>query len=166
MIFTITGPESCGKSTIFDILKKTFNGCCVPEYSREYLNNLGRNYRYSDLALIAQQHIQIEKRALMLSKNLLLDTDLMTIKIWGRVQFGKCPRIVSKALKNYSNRKFILLYPDLPWEPDPLRENPLDRDMLFEMYLKEVVDMGCEYVIVKGSNRLEQASTFVENSLT
>lgn len=163
MIFTITGPESCGKSTIFDALKKTFEGNCIPEYSRTYLNNLDRKYRYKDLSVIANHHIQLEKTALAHSKNLLLDTDLLTIKVWGKVQFGKCPRVVSKALKTYANRKFILLFPDLPWEPDPLRENPLDRDMLFEMYRKEVVDMGCEYIVIKGKNRFEQASVYIKD---
>ena len=37
---------------------------------------------------------------------------------------------------------FIYYKPDIPWESDPLRENPYDRIKLFEIYKMELDNLG------------------------
>jgi hypothetical protein len=44
---------------------------------------------------------------------------------------------------------YLLCYPDLPWEPDPVRENPTIREYLFDWYEREVQALGVPYYIVR-----------------
>ena len=45
----ITGPESSGKTALCKALSKHFKIPYTEEYAREYLNNLGREYKKEDL---------------------------------------------------------------------------------------------------------------------
>jgi nicotinamide riboside kinase len=51
----IIGPESTGKSTLANQLSNELSFPLVPEFAREYLKNLNREYKYSDLSEIAQR---------------------------------------------------------------------------------------------------------------
>jgi nicotinamide riboside kinase len=52
---------------------------------------------------------------------------------------------------------YFLCAPDIPWEPDPLRENPLNREMLFGLYLEQLEKYGRNFTILTGhlENRQE-----------
>jgi nicotinamide riboside kinase len=54
----------------------------------------------------------------------------------------------------------VLCAPDIPWEPDKLRENPEDRDALFLRYVETLEKMRKPYLIVEGSldKRLKKVS--------
>jgi nicotinamide riboside kinase len=47
----------------------------------------------------------------------------------------------------------------IPWEADPLRENPDNRDELFELYVKKIEEYELRYSLVEGEpqERLQQA---------
>ena len=47
------------------------------------------------------------------------------------------------------SRFYLLCKPDIPWESDPLRENPNDRIKLFDIYKMELDNLGHKYYIVK-----------------
>jgi nicotinamide riboside kinase len=51
---------------------------------------------------------------------------------------------------------YFLCAPDIPWEPDPLRENPSDRDRLFEIYQRELVAFNRPFTILKGDLKTRQ----------
>lgn len=165
MIFTITGPESCGKSTIFQALKDNFPGSSIPEYSREYLTQTQGKYTLLDIIEIAKKQIEHEHLAQIQSENILLDTDLITLKVWCEVVYGWCPEIISKGISEYRDRNYILLYPDIPWEPDPLRENPHNREFLFDIYEKEVMALGCPYRIIRREDKANQAMEYISSVL-
>ncbi|MCB0451244.1 MAG: ATP-binding protein [Confluentibacter sp.] len=50
----ITGPESTGKSMLSGRLAEEFNAAWVPEFAREYLDQLNRSYDYDDILTIAK----------------------------------------------------------------------------------------------------------------
>ncbi|MEL6988428.1 MAG: AAA family ATPase, partial [Bacteroidota bacterium] len=59
-----------------------------------------------------------------------------------------------------SQYDFIFLCsPDVDWEADPLRENPDDRDRLFELYKENLNALKWDYYSLLGSKkqRLEKA---------
>jgi NadR type nicotinamide-nucleotide adenylyltransferase len=135
----ITGPESTGKSTLAEQLEKELKAPMVKEYSRLYLENLGRPYVQSDLVKIAKG--QIEKEDSILNKNLNLvicDTSLEVIKIWSNYKYDSCDPFILTSLMHRQPDLYLLMRPDLPWQDDPLRENPIDRDRLFIEYKKEL----------------------------
>ena len=119
----ITGPESSGKTALCKALSKHFNLPFSKEYAREYLNNLGRQYCQSDLKEIAKRQLKSEQNTQ------LLDTDLITIKIWSEYKYGRCDKwILDQIEKQKTEKRFYLLCrPDIPWQRDKQRENPSDR---------------------------------------
>ena len=46
--------------------------------------------------------------------------------------------------------------PDLPWEPDPLREHPTQRQELFELYLKRLREMDVPFAIIEGTESVDR----------
>ena len=80
----VTGPESCGKTTLCDAISKQFKIPYNKEYAREYLTEIGREYSKKDLLKIAIKQLKNEKN------RFLLDTDLITIKIWSIYKYGDC----------------------------------------------------------------------------
>jgi nicotinamide riboside kinase len=149
----ITGPESSGKTTLCNALSNHFNLPFSKEYAREYLNALKRDYNPDDLLKIAKGQLQTENGLQ------LLDTDLITIKIWSEYKYGRCDKwILDQIEKQKTEKRFYLLCsPDIPWQADKQRENPNDREELFEIYKQELNDLGHKYFIVKGEDRTENS---------
>ena len=160
----ITGAESTGKSTLTEQLSKHFNVPCVPEFARDYISSLNRPYDISDLKIIGKEQIfQIRENH---SKNLVLfDTGLVITYVWYEVKYGYVPNWLQQALPVHGNGKYLVCEPDLPWEPDPLRENPTLREELNSRYIRIIRDYGFEWDLVKGSGkeRFAQAVRIVEH---
>ena len=147
----ITGPESSGKTTLCKNLANHFKLACSKEFARCYLEKNGYNYNQSDL-------LEIAKGQLLSEKNYqILDTDLITIKIWSEYKYESCDSWILEKIneQKLEQRFYLLCKPDIPWQSDPLRENPDNRDELFEIYKMELENLGYNYYIVEGKDRLE-----------
>ena len=165
----ITGPESTGKTTLSRKLSKYFEFPLVEEYAVDYLIKTGGKYIYRDLLKIAKGQIEKENRIVNETNSDLIisDTDLLTIKIWSKVKFGKISRWIMKTIRNRHYDHYLLCYPDIPWEYDPFRENPNDREWLFELYEKELKKYRKKYTIIKGNEeiRFNSASEIINDLL-
>ena len=145
----ITGPESSGKTTLCKALSKHFKIPFSKEYARQYLKVIKKKYTQTDLLIIAKTQLKSEK------ESAILDTDLITIKIWSNEKYGKCDKWILEEINKQKNKNriYLLCKPDLPWQEDPLRENPKDRMRLFEIYKKELSNLGHNYHIKSKKNR-------------
>ncbi len=149
-----TGPESSGKSTLTAAVSKHFNGKMVNEYARGYLENLKRNYEERDLLHIAKGQMFSENKAAKQADSFLFcDTDLLTIKIWSAVKYGRCDDWIEAQIQQCTERIYFLCVPEMPWEPDPLRENPNDRMVLYQLYVEELKRRGFLYYELFGSHQ-------------
>tara|TARA_B100000927_G_scaffold277793_1_gene259760 strand:+ start:157 stop:657 length:501 start_codon:yes stop_codon:yes gene_type:complete len=155
MKIIITGPESCGKTTLCRSLAKFYNTNFVKEFARSFLNKKNIKYNYEDLLIIAHKQFDLEQK----SDLLFYDTDLITIKIWSKLKYSKCDSWITEKIKNQEkeNRFYLLCKPDIPWEPDPMRENKNDRDKIFEVYKSELDLLGHSYKVISGKKRFELA---------
>ena len=153
----VTGPESSGKTTICQQLSTHFKIPFTKEFARDYIDNLDKEYLQKDLIEIAKGQLKNEQLTTNNKKLSLHDTDLITIKIWSEYKYGNCDNwILDQIEKQKTEKRFYLLCkPDIHWEADPLRENPNNRNGLFELYKKELEDLEYNYLIVKGENRVE-----------
>ncbi|MBK7762996.1 MAG: ATP-binding protein [Bacteroidetes bacterium] len=163
----IIGGESTGKSTLCEQLAKHFHTTWVPEFARSYLQNLGKAYTQEDLIEIAKGQLASEDLALKQAKDFLFcDTDLQVIKVWSEYAYGNCHSDILNEIAQQKYDAYILTSPDLPWEPDPLREHPEPelRTYFYKQYLEIVSSSNLPFCIVEGNegNRLQLAVEFVK----
>ena len=123
---------------------------------------LNRDYNQDDLLKIAKGQLASEHNFQ------LLDTDLITIKIWSEYKYGNCEKWILDTIEKQKTEKrfYLLCKPDIHWEADPLRENPNNRNGLFELYKKELEDLEYNYLIVKGENRVETSILKISNLIS
>lgn len=148
---SITGPESTGKSWLAQQLARHYQEPWVPEYAREYLNNLDLPYGFEDILHIAEGQYRLEEEKALSAKNFLFcDTDFLVTHIWEMVKYGKSHPWIENKKNTHIYDLYLLCNTDLPWEPDPLREHPEQRKELLELYLKELSERKLPYSIISG----------------
>ena len=150
----ITGPESSGKTTIAQDLTKQLQATMVPEFSRIYLEKLNRPYREEDLLEIAKgQNDWLQKAIALEPQFLIADTALIVMKVWGEVVFENVHPWILQQLEKQHFDHIFLCHPSIPWEPDPLRENPDNRLELFDKYENSLKNLNWNYHILKGPHQ-------------
>lgn len=160
----ITGPESTGKTVLTRHLSEYFKEPGVPEFSRTYLADIGLDYTLSDIEAIALGQFKSEQIMEAESKKYLFcDTDFTVTKIWSEVVFGSCPKWIDNMFIKNQYDLYLLCYPDLEWQPDPLRQNPDNRMELFDLYQVALTSIGANFRIVDGEGyeRIQKAVSFV-----
>jgi nicotinamide riboside kinase len=172
MLYVLTGPESSGKTTLATALAEHFAVPLVAEQARSFLaRRIAARTAYlpSDLMQIASLQAQAESEADAGQAQLVVaDTDLQVVCIWWQEKFGAIPAGLARAYAHQTPRHYLLCAPDFAWQPDELRENPHDRDRLFEVYLEDLQRRDLRYSTVDGARqeRLRVAQAVVANSLS
>lgn len=146
----ITGPECTGKTELCSQLSEQYDFVNVPEYAVEYLYEIDRPYNYDDLLLIAKHHNDIYLDLITSGCNFIMDTFLINLKIWSEYRYNKSEEWISRTLSNTQFDLVLLMEPDIPWERADFRENPDDRDVLFQKYLEELDRLGWNYHSISG----------------
>ena len=173
MIWVLTGPESCGKTTLAQTLSKRLGWPVLPELARGYLTQRAIDtaqeayrYRPSDLIALVQAQKDLENRT-RAGDHCIADTDLLTLTIWWQEKYGPVPALFNEAWLGQAPRFYLLCRPDLPWETDPLRENQHDRERLFGLYEQQLRRRGCRYEMCDGSGsaRAENALAVIKRTL-
>ncbi len=148
-------------------LAKEFKIPFVSEYAREYLERKKGSYSIDDLIEIGKEQIKREDSVLNNFEQdlVLIDTDLITLKIWSLDKFGTCDKWILDQIESRQYDLYILCKPDLPWSPDPLRENPTDRGRLYKWYRRELNYYKKNFVELSGlgDQRRLRGRKFVEN---
>jgi NadR type nicotinamide-nucleotide adenylyltransferase len=172
-LVVITGPECTGKSTLSQQLATHYNTVFVPEYARQYIENLCRPYTYEDVLHIAETQRSQAHELIGRAKGVLfLDTYLIITKVWFDVVFNRHPQWIDDELSRNIISLYLLCDTSIPWQADPVRENGgAMREKLYLMYKDELEKLGCNYSVVSGmgQQRLSSASKAVDqlfNGLT
>ncbi len=154
----LVGPESSGKSSLSSALATHFHTTYVEEYARTFIDKLNRPYTEADLLSIALGQKKNEQAKLPHAKKFLFcDTNLLVIKIWSQLKYGRVAPEILQIMDLESYHLHLLLAPDIPWEADPQREHPHLREELFAIYLSELQQAKVPFHIISGENRLEKA---------
>ena len=155
------GPESTGKTTLSIELSKHFNTKWVPEYAREYLQNVWDNEKRicepTDILPIAIGQMKLENELAKKTKSLLIcDTNLFETMVYSKYYYGgNCDPLLRKfALKN-SYDLYLLTDIDIPWEKDDLRDKPNERKESFDIFKNELIQNNLPFRIISG-NRIER----------
>ena len=164
-IIVVTGPESSGKSFLTNLLAEKFQLPMVSEYAREYIDGLERAYVEADLEVIANgQYKKLEAIDRLGKSWAIMDTDMLTIKIWGLEKYGQYPEILDVLANQFPVTHYLCCKPDIPWEYDPQREHSNDRERLFHKYLKELETNNFPFTVIQGdySQRISSSIKIVE----
>lgn len=147
----ITGPESTGKSQLSKQLADIFKTLWVPEFAREYLDQINKPYNYQDILIISKQQFINENEMAKKAENFIFcDTDFTVTKIWCEFKFNKCFSWINQKFYNHKYDFYLLCNIDLPWEFDPQRENPDEREILFKIYLNTLLKANFPFAVVNG----------------
>lgn len=156
----VTGPESTGKSWLAEQLAAYYHTRWVPEYAREYLRKTGGLYVEEDILSIAKGQLKNEKKMVSGSDRFLFcDTEMLVTKIWSEVKYGRCNPWIIRKFREHRYDLYLLCDIDLPWEYDPLREHPEQRQFLYDLYLKNLYNAVFPFYVIRGTGlaRLEAA---------
>ena len=159
--FVLTGPECSGKTTLAKSLAVHFQSKYLGEPARTILGG-SEAYTPKDLLAIFRAYLKRDDVDFS-DKPLFFDTDLQNLFLWWQEKYGPAPRKLCRAYKAQSERFFLLCKPDLPWVYDPLRENPNDRERLYELYYRDIVERKLPFAVIEGdgAGRLERSIEIV-----
>ena len=160
----INGPESSGKTTLCEYLVAELDAGYIQEYPRIYLEMTDGKYDEEDLLIMAGD---IDDLISELDDDHLwiIDTNNINIKIWYQYKYGELPNEL-KDMDDNTDAIHLLCMPDIPWESDPLRENPKGRDAIYNMYRKYMYENEVRYHVIEGNDREEKAERIIENILS
>ena len=165
MKFAFTGPESSGKTTISKAIAENIQANYYPEFSREYLNKRNGTYTKKDLDEIALGQFELINQ--IDKKDQVYDTEMLVIQIWSEFKYHSCSELILNLVQQQQIDHYFLCSPDIPYEEDPLRECPEQRDELFDIYLNKLTTYNVPFSIIKGtpSERIEKTLEIILNLL-
>lgn len=147
----ISGPESTGKTALAIFLSKKLHGRLIPEYARNYVSNLDRPYSFKDVEHIARWQKERYHAVKSSERIVVIDTWLIITRVWFEVVFHKVPHWINAELRENKPDLFLLCYPDIDWQPDPVRENGGKmRFILYDKYESLFKQHAYPYEVIKG----------------
>lgn len=168
-LIVLTGPESTAKSTLSKGLAQHYSGKDFPEFARTYLQgkSVDYHYKFKDVEAIAKGQIAQYKEAVSGdAEYVFFDTWLIVSKVWFDWVYQRHPDWFENAIDEHPVSLYLLCQPDIPWEPDSLRENGGEvRNELFEIYKKELQQRNLPFVEIggDGDERLKNAIAAIDS---
>ena len=150
----VIGPESTGKSSLSQGLARSLDTVWVPEYARQYLEELDRPYEEQDLAEIAKGQLFAEEALTGTANKLLIcDTDLNVVKVWSEHRYDRCSSGILQSIAERRYDLYLLTYIDVPWQDDPQREHPEEgmRSYFYQQYRDIVMNSGVPWADMRGN---------------
>jgi NadR type nicotinamide-nucleotide adenylyltransferase len=165
----VVGPESSGKSTLCAALADALQTQWVPEYARSYLE------AHQKINVDSQEELQViaagqlaaeEAIASGARQHLICDTDLHMVRIWSETMYNQCSHRILASIATRQYDLYLLSFPDVPWQADPLRGYPdyKDRHYFYLQYLDMVINSGLPFAVIRGTEeeRLNAALTAIK----
>ncbi|MCK5824398.1 MAG: ATP-binding protein [Ichthyobacteriaceae bacterium] len=151
----ILGAESSGKSTLAKLLATNYNTVWVDEFLREFATQVYANNKelvYTDNIKIIEGQLNLEKKQIKKANKIMFcDTDAIQTLIYSDLYYAKHQPEIINYINNNKAHLYLLLYPDVAWEPDPLRDKPNQRLKVFQNLENKLIDFNVNYKIINGS---------------
>jgi len=167
----VSGSECTGKTVLTRALASNFGAPFSTESAREYVNQIGRAVRFSDVEPIARRQIETEDALLDDGSGMyIFDTDLFSTLIYSRLYFGRCPGWIEPLCRARRADLYLLCGIDLPWVKDDFQrdqDTPTKRQHAHNLFASVLNENGCSVAAVSGlnNNRLQCAISAIETWL-
>jgi len=161
----IVGPESCGKSTLAADIAAALQphgvtAAVVAEYARDYYATRAYVPTPADILAIAHGQLAADAAAEAGAQVLLCDSTVLTCRIWAEVAFGQAEEALLQLNRPQDYALTLLACPDIPWQADPLRSHPQQRDWLFGLYRQALADAGVTPLLLAGTRQARLAAAW------
>ncbi len=143
------GPESTGKTTLARRLAAFLGVPYVPEAARHFLEHHGPHYDECDILTMLSRQLRSEAAAQARTALLVTDTNPLVYHVWLLDKFRRDHPYLHDLLLDY-HYITLLLWPDIPWTPDPLREDPHRREAILTTYRHELVRFRLPFHAIRG----------------
>ena len=154
----ILGPESSGKTTLCQALAQHLQCPYAQKYARFYRPANPSVYTESDLLAILHGQQRWTQQAIDSAKHqgsswVIVDTEATVLAVWAHMSLGYVPELIEQACVTQTCTDYLLLAPDLPWEPDPLRSAPAleQRQAIFDQQAMQLSKHHHAYRIIDGN---------------
>ena len=163
-VVVLAGPESSGKSWLAAELQAHFGGLMVGEYVRYFIDHHQRDTTLADIPAIARGQMAWEDDARAKQPELLiLDTHLLTNKLWSQTLFGAYPAwLDSELLARHYDLHLLLSPEDVEWTADDQRCQPAlaDRQAFFQESLAWMQQHQETVVVIRGDWEARRKAAF------
>jgi len=163
-VVVLAGPESSGKSWLAAQLHARFGGLMVGEYVRFFIDHHQRDTTLADIPAIARGQLAWEDAARAEQPHLLiLDTHLLTNKLWSQTLFGDYPAWLDDELLARHYDLHLLLSPeDVEWSADGQRCQPelADRRVFFQGSLDWIEQHHQPALVIRGDWEARRTTAF------
>jgi NadR type nicotinamide-nucleotide adenylyltransferase len=151
----VTGPESTGKTTLARRLAEALSTVWVPEASRLYAERIDRPLDASDVTPIAREHVRLADQGSAAAvasgaSTLVLDTDLVSTIVYSRFYYDMVPPWIARAERIRRADLYLLCDVDVPWIADGVRDQPAEREAMFDRFLRALLRRGARFTIIRG----------------
>ncbi len=163
-VVVLAGPESSGKSWLATELQAHFGGLMVGEYVRHFIDHHQRDTTLADIPAIAHGQLAWEDAARARHPELLiLDTHLLTNKLWSQTLFGDYPAwLDSELLARHYDLHLLLSPDDVEWTADGQRCQPQleDRQAFFQASLDWMQEHEQPVILIRGDWEERRSAAF------
>ena len=161
----IIGAECVGKTELAMRLAQYLPGLWIPEYLREFCDELGRTPAAQEQPLILAQQRRREEEAVDRAGAqrldwVLADSAPLVTAAYSELLFDDVSLYEAAVAHHAGYRATLLLAPDLPWIADGIqRDGPAVRVAFHALLLDRLQDAGLPFTTIGGvGERREQAA--------
>jgi NadR type nicotinamide-nucleotide adenylyltransferase len=164
----LTGSESTGKTELGRQLAEHFDVPVSVEFVRDYARQRNDALRFEDHGPIARGQIAAEEAAIGRANDLvILDTDLISTVVYCEHYFGRAPEWIANEARARAGQLYLLLRPDIPWQPDGVRDRRDQREEMHQLFRNRLREFDLNYVEIggEGEARLRAAVAAIQATI-
>ena len=163
----LTGSESTGKTELARELGERLHAPVSREFVREFAEAHDGRIEFADHGPIARGQMDAEDAVISRARKgdvVILDTDLVSTVVYCEHYFGRCPPWIETEARARAGDLYLLMKPDIAWQPDGVRDRPQQREEIHELFRQKLDRMNLHYVEIGGerATRISSALNAIE----
>ena len=156
---TVFGAESTGKTTMTNWLAQNCHGHFLPEWAREYLENMPDHTvtdEKMEVIMKGQFASQLAAKHLENKPFIFQDTDLLSTIGYYRIYKGEEPTRIRELFNKTKSDLYIVMNSNIPFTEDKLRYGGAVRESSDQFWIDLLEEFDCKYVRIESVTRTLQ----------